>query len=337
MSYFHGGTVSRTTLPSLSYDPRGRSMNRIMITGASGFIGRAVITAFAKEGYTLRAAVRRPPQPPLPASVEVTQHPDLAQPVDWRPLLDGVEQIVHLAGIASARGVDPDLCDRVNRVATGRLADAAAQAGVHHFVFVSSIQAQSGPAADRVLTENDHAKPVDAYGRSKLAAEEAVRATGMPFTILRPVALYGRGVKGNFALLARAAASSWPLPLQHFDNRRSLLGIDNFISALTFVLATPATIGETYLVADPGAPPSLGEVIAQLRQASGRRPLVLPMPKRSIEIPLRILGRADLWERLGGNLQVDAGKLIAAGWRPAHDTRSGLAAMARGACCTVSA
>ena len=158
-----------------------------------------------------------------------------------------------------------------------------------------------------------------------------MRSSGVPFTILRPALLYGPGVKGNFALLARAAATRLPLPVKDFSNRRSLLGIDNFISALAFVLATPATIGETYVVADPGIPPRLSDVFATLRQARGRRALIMPMSPDYIELPLRLFRRADVWHRIGGNLRVDAGKLIAAGWRPAHDTRGGLAAMVQAA------
>ncbi len=304
-------------------------MSRVLVTGASGFVGRAVVTAFAAAGRTLRAAVRRPPEPTFPANVEVIQHPDLAHSVDWRPLLDGVDQVVHLAGTAHYRGVEPKLLDRINHLATAQLAIAAARAGVRHFVFVSSIQAQSGPAADHALTERDPAVPIGAYGRSKLAAEEAVRSAGVPFTILRPVALYGPGVKGNFARLVRAAASRWPLPAKNFGNRRSLLGIDNFVSALDFVLSSPATIGELYVVADPGIPPALSEVFTVLRQAMGRWPLIVAMPTYYVEIPFRVMRRTDLWNRLGGNLRVDASKLIAAGWQPAHDTRSGLALMMR--------
>jgi UDP-glucose 4-epimerase len=261
----------------------------------------------------------------------VVQHPDLAETFDWQPFLQGVDQVVHLAGIAHTRGADDASYDRINRLATAQLATAAAQAGVKHLVFVSSIRAQSGPAADHALTERDVPGPTDAYGASKLAAEEAVRASGVPFTILRPVLLYGPGVKGNLALLARAAATPLPLPVRDFGNRRSLLGIDNFISALTFVLATPAAIGETYVVADPGIPPRLSDVFATLRQAKGRRACILPMSPDYIELPLRFFRRADLWYRIGGNLRVDAGKLVAAGWRPAHDTRDGLTAMVQAA------
>jgi nucleoside-diphosphate-sugar epimerase len=306
-------------------------MSRVLITGASGFIGRAVVAAFAKDGRAVRAAVRRPPQPAFAAGVDVALHPDLAQPFDWQPLLDGVDQVLHLAGIAHTSGADASLYDRVNRQATALLAKAAAQAGVNRLVFVSSIRAQSGPAADHALSERDPPAPSDPYGRSKLAAEDAVRASGVPFTILRPVLLYGPGVKGNFALLAGAASSRLPLPLKDFNNRRAMLGIDNFISALAFVLSTPATAGEIYLVADPGMPSRLADVIATLRQAQNRRALLLPLPPHYLEFPLRMIGRGDVWDRFGGNLRVDVQKLIAAGWRPAHDTRAGLTAMVQAA------
>ena len=302
-------------------------MTRILVTGASGFVGRAAVAAFAQSGRAVRAAMRRPPDLSLPAGVEVVQHPDLAQSFDWAPYLADADQVVHLAGIAHTGGVVPERYDRINRRATAELAAAAARKGVRHLVFVSSIRAQSGPSADHALTERDEPIPTDAYGRSKLAAEEAVRNAGVPFTILRPALFYGPGVKGNFALLLRAARTRAPLPVRDFVNRRSLISIDNFISALDFVLSTPATLGETYVVADPGIPPRLGDLIATMRRAQGRRPLLLPLPPHYLETPLRLMRRDGTWERLGGNLRIDSAKLIAAGWQPLHDTRGGLTAL----------
>jgi nucleoside-diphosphate-sugar epimerase len=306
-------------------------MSRILVTGASGFIGRPVVDALIKDGHTVRAAVRRP-QLSFPAGVEAVQHGDLAQPIDWRPLLAGIQQVIHLAGIAHiGRGVAAELYDRVNHRATAQLATTAAQAGINRFVFVSSIRAQTGPTADHALTERDPPAPTDAYGRSKLAAEQAVRSSGVPFTILRPVLLYGPGVKGNFAMLARAAASPLPLPVKDFVNRRSILDIDNFISALQFVLSAPQTAGETYVVSDPGMALRLDDVIATLRQAINRRPLIVSMSTDYLEWPLRLIRRGDAWDRIGGNLRIDPGKLIGAGWHPLHDTRAGLTAMAQAA------
>lgn len=305
-------------------------MTRLLITGASGFVGRAAVAAFARQGFAVRAAMRRPPRPPLPTGIEIVELPDLASDFDWQPLLSGVDRVIHLAAIADAAAATPVLHDRVNRSATEKLALAAASAGISRFVFISSIRAQSGPSADHALTEGDPPMPSDAYGRSKLRAEAAVRAAGGPFSILRPVQLYGPGVRGNFSLLLRAARSRWPLPIKDFVNRRSLLGVDNLVSAIAFALSAPAAAGETFIVADPGIPPRLADVIAILRQAQGRRPLILPLPRHFVERPMRFL-RGDLWERLGGNLRADPGKLLAAGWQPIHDTREGLIALARGA------
>src|SRR5207247_2493968 len=132
-------------------------------------------------------------------------------------------------------------------------------------------RAQSGPSASRILTEADAPRPTDAYGRSKLAAEMALRSTGMPFTIFRPVVVYGPGVKGNLRFLVRVALSPWPLPLAAFHNRRSMLAVDNLISAVRFALDTPATAGETYVLADD-VPISVAELISILRDNLGRKP-----------------------------------------------------------------
>jgi nucleoside-diphosphate-sugar epimerase len=301
-----------------------------LVTGAAGFVGRAALTALAQRGFVLRAAQRSPPRSPLPAGIEVVELPDLASEFDWKPLLTGVDRVIHLAAIADSGAADTALHDRVNRWATERLARAAAESGISRFVFISSIRAQTGPSADHALTERDAPEATDGYGRSKLAAEAAVRAAGVPFSILRPVPLYGPGVKGNFGLLLRAAQSRWPLPVKDFVNRRSLLGVDNLVSAVEFVLSAAVALNETYIVADPGTPPRLAEVMAILRQAPGRRPMIFALSRPTVEMPMRLL-RPDLWERLSGNLRADPAKLLAAGWQPLHDTRDGLIALIQGA------
>jgi len=303
---------------------------RILVTGASGFVGRALVQDLAEQGHRVRAAMRQPADI-FARAVEVVAVSDLARPLEWRPLLADIDAVVHLAGIAHiGSDVADDLYDRVNRAATAALAAAAARDRIRRLIFVSSIRAQAGPAADHPLTEADAPHPVDAYGRSKLAAEQAIRDADLPFTILRPALIYGPGVKGNLADLVRLARSPWPLPFGALRNRRSLLGRDNLVTAIHLALATPATLNETYVVADP-APLTMAEIVAALRAGLGRGPRLVPVPPFLLALALRASGRAGLWARIGGDCIVEPAKLLAAGWRPSTDTRAGLARMAQAA------
>jgi len=302
-------------------------MTRILVTGASGFVGRALVEGLAGAGHSVRAAMRQPADV-FPRSVEVVAVSDLTRPVEWRALLNRMETVVHLAGIAHAGpGIAEEAYDRVNRLATAELATAAKAVGIHHLIFASSIRAQSGPSAAAPLRETDTPQPTSAYGRSKLAAEQAVRAAGVPHTILRPVLIYGPGVKGNLARLMQVARTPWPLPFGLCHNRRSVLARQNLIEAIHFVLQTQAAKDQTYIVADP-VPLSLAEIVAALRSGLGRGPGLLPVPPALIGLVAKTLGRDEEWQRLGGGLIADPSKLVAAGWTPSVETKAGLAAMA---------
>ncbi|MEA2938149.1 MAG: hypothetical protein QOC56_1653 [Alphaproteobacteria bacterium] len=297
-------------------------MTRILVTGASGFIGRALVSSLARS-HQVRAGVRRPVAVgTIPDNVEVAIHSDLRTIVDRPPLLSGIDKVVHLAGIAHAGGQVADAAyDRVNCRATNELALAAAEVGVERLVFVSSIGAQSGPSVTHVLTENDEPTPATAYGRSKLTAEIAVRSSGVPFTILRPVLVYGPGVGGNMQSLIRLAALPLPLPLAGFTNRRSLLALDNLIGAIAFVLANDATLGGTFIVADP-TPIRVADIVVSLRTRKGQNAKLFHLPPAFCKHVLEWLGQAEMWERLGGSLVADPRRLIEAGWRPLGDTQS---------------
>jgi nucleoside-diphosphate-sugar epimerase len=298
---------------------------RVLVTGAGGFVGAALVPELTRRGMLVRAMTRAPEAISSSHAVEVVSVPDLRDPPNWAPLLAGIDSVVHLAGIAHVGyKIDAEVYDRVNHVATAELAERCAHAGVKRLVFLSSVLAQSGPAADHRLTESDPPRPTGNYGRSKLAAEEAIRAGGAAWTILRPVLVYGPGSKGNFATLARLAALPVPLPFSSFTNHRSILGVKNLIEAICFVLAEPATAGETYLVSDP-SPATVGEIITALRSGLGRAAMLFPLPPAWFAAALKVAGREDVWERLGGSLVVDPGKLIAAGWRPDADTKGALA------------
>ena len=301
---------------------------RVLVTGASGFVGRALVRALVAAGIPVRAATRNPAAVVFPAGVEVVAVSDYVQPFDWATALDGVDAVVHLAGIAHiGPGVDPAVYDRIIRAATAELVAACSRAGSKRFVFMSSVRAQSGASADRVLTEADAPRPTEAYGRAKLAAEAAVRDADVAWTVLRPVMVYGPGAKGNLASLQRVADTPWPLPMARFMARRSLVSVDNLTGAVVFALGAVATERQTYLVADP-KPVTVAEVVAALRNGLGRPPRLFAVPLPLFELPLKLAGRGDVWERLAGALVVDPGKLIAAGWCPDADTLSALARMA---------
>jgi UDP-glucose 4-epimerase len=303
-------------------------MTRILVTGASGFVGRALATELAGAGHAVRAAMRHPADV-FPRSVEVVAVSDLTRPVEWRLLLKDMDIVVHLAGIAHAlAGVAEETYDRVNRLATAELANTANAIGLKHLIFISSIRAQAGATSNTVVRETDIPRPTDAYGRSKLVAEEAVRAAGVPFTILRPALIYGAGVKGNLQRLVELARSPWPLPFGLCHNRRSLLARGNLITAIQFALTAPAARGETYIVADPQPVLTLAQTIAALRSGLGRSPGLLPVPPALLAAGLRATGRAQEWERLGGSQIADPQRLLDAGWKPTLETRAGLAAMA---------
>jgi nucleoside-diphosphate-sugar epimerase len=301
-------------------------VKRILVTGASGFIGRPLVRSLARAGYAVRAVMRRPIS--FPRAVDIVIVPDLVRQIDWAPILRRIDVVIHLAGVVHADQPFDEhrLFDRINRQATQRLALATADAGVERFLYMSSVRAQAGASAVGMVREQDEACPTDHYGRSKLAAESIVRAAGVPFTVLRPVVIYGPHPKGNMRALVRLTSSPWPLPFSGFTNRRSILGIDNFISVILFVLNSSDAEGETFLVADP-KPVEFGELLAMLRKAQGDRPRLVYIPPRLFQIALTLINRQHLWERIGKELVVDTTKLESLGWRPALETYDGLRAM----------
>src|ERR1035437_8466517 len=301
---------------------------RVLVTGASGFIGRPLVAALLRAGYAVRAVTRR--QGSFPDSVEVAIIPDLKNHIDWNPILRGVDIVIHLAGMVHSEIPETAYSefDQVNWIATQRLAHAAKEAGIDRFIYISSVRAQVGAFAVQAIHEQDEPRPSNQYGRSKLAAEQAIQAAGVPFTIFRPVVIYGPHPKGNIRTLVRLARSSLPLPVASFTSRRSVLAVDNLISAIIFALNNPVTIGETYLVAD-SKPMTIGEILTMLRKIQGRLLSTIYAPQVIVRLLLIICGRGDLWSRFSGDLVVDTSKLESVGWRPAIDTYEGLRGMMR--------
>jgi UDP-glucose 4-epimerase len=287
---------------------------RVVVTGASGFLGRSLVAHLAREGYDV-LALSRSSEAFKQANVVSGTMPDLANPgAVWSGLLQRDDVVVHLAGLAHG-SLDDERHDLINHRGTVLLAEAAAAASVERLIFVSSIAAQTGPAASHILTEADEPKPANAYGRAKLAAERAVASSGSRYTILRPGVTYGEDAKGNLRLLEQLARLRVPLPLAGVSAQRSLLSVANFNSAVGVVLLNVAAINKIFLVADP-APLSVADMITALRQKMGRRAGLFYVPPALLKAALTALALKRIWTRIGEPFVISTDRLQAIGWRP---------------------
>jgi UDP-glucose 4-epimerase len=299
----------------------------IALTGATGFIGQFLLRELPRRGYRLRVLLRRPSVMPMESASAVVG--DLARPQNMAAALADVDAVIHSAGIAHAMsGVPEDDYRMLNTEATIRLARAAQRAGVKRFIFLSSIRAQSGPTADHVLTEALAPQPTDAYGRSKLAAEQGLAELDLDWVALRLTLVYGPGVKGNMEELVRLARSPYPLPVARLDAKRSLLSLENLVAAIETVLAAPQRLARAFIVAD-AQPLTIPEMITILRRGLGRRPGLVPVPPRLLELGLRAAGRGEIYQRLAGSLVADPSALMGLGWTHRVTTTEGLCALVR--------
>jgi nucleoside-diphosphate-sugar epimerase len=308
-------------------DPKTARKPLVALTGATGFIGQYLLQELPKRGYRLRVLLRRPTM--LPKGCASVLIGDLARPYNMAEALAEVDAVIHTAGIASTMsGIPEDDYRLFNTDATIGFAKAAQRARVKRFVFLSSIRAQSGPTCEDVLTEEREPCPTDAYGRSKLAAEQGLAETDLDWVALRCALVYGPGVEGNMAKLIKLARSPYPLPLAALKSEHSLLGLDNLVEAVDVVLRARSPLKRPLIAADP-KPLTIGAMIAALRQGLGRRPGLFYVPKSLLKGALRVAGRAAPPEALFGSLVADPSALVRLNWAPPVETESGLAALMR--------
>ncbi len=296
-------------------------MQPILVTGANGFLGRAVCADLQRRGLAWRAAVRAAdserhgPQPTHGTAVVGDLGPD----TDWRPALHGACAVIHLAGAAHAAAVaDPAALMRVNSEASRALAVQALAAGVARFVLASSVKAMGEETPpDRPWNEDTECAPTDAYGRSKQAAEFAVRGEFAGAVVLRLPLVYGPGVRANLRRLMLAVLHRRLLPFASLRNRRSLIGRANAADALILAAAHPGAAGETFLLRD--ADWSIPELLRAIGEGLKVAPRLFAVPAALLR--LSPIARPAL-RRLTGSLLVDDARIRSQlGWSPLREPR----------------
>ncbi|MGC9457253.1 MAG: NAD-dependent epimerase/dehydratase family protein [Halothiobacillaceae bacterium] len=317
---------------------------RVLVTGASGFVGRALLARLGRDlpAERLRAAVREAAR--LSGPVCGVAVGDIGPDTDWSEALAGVDTVIHLAArvhvMREGSGLDEAKIRAayrtVNALGTERLAEQAAAAGVRRMILVSSIKVLGeGTRPGQAFGPDDPPAPVDPYGQSKLEAEQALarigNERGMEWVVLRPPLVYGPGVGANFARLWQAVARGLPLPLGGFDqNARSLVSLDNLVDLLMVCLHHPKAAGQRLLVHD-GVPVSTAGLVRAMARAQGRRVRLVPVPRGLIGLVARLAGRGAAYDRLAGDLVVDdAETRRLLDWRPPVTMEQTLAKMAAG-------
>lgn len=298
-----------------------------LVTGATGFVGTILCNTLAERGWIVRRAMHSSTACALPPDCFVG---NINAQTDWRQALPGVDVVVHLAArthIMKDKAADPYAAYReINVDGTRALVNAAREAAVRRFVFLSSIKVNGESTVERPFSETDMPAPEDAYGVTKFEAERLIAgmAGPMEFVILRPPLIYGPGVKGNFARLMRAVERGIPLPLASIKNQRSLLYVGNLVDALTLCMEHPRANGQTYLVADDDAvaTPALVRGIAA---AMHKPPRLWPFPPALLRVAGMLTGKTAAIARLAGSLLIDSSKIREElAWQPRFTLEQGL-------------
>ncbi|MBU6958471.1 SDR family oxidoreductase [Pseudomonas sp. CVAP len=310
----------------------------ILVTGGSGFLGGALIKHLAKaREYSLTAPVRDLGVT-LPPDVRLLPTTDLNEVTDWHLALVNIDIVVHTAArvhVMKETVADPlSVFRAVNVNGTLNLARQAAAAGVKRFVFISSIKVNGEfTRPGEAFTADELPAPIDPYGISKFEAEQGLRelsaATAMDVVIIRPVLVYGPGVKANFLSMMRWLYKGIPLPFGAVQNRRSLISLDNLVDLIVTCLDHPAAANQTFLASD-GEDVSTTELLRKLATSLGKSARLLPVPVWLMSGVAAMLGKRALAQRLFGNLQVDLGKnqqLL--GWTPPVSLDHGLSLTAQ--------
>lgn len=299
-------------------------MKNVLVTGATGFIGRELVSALAGRGDIFVTAGVRVKSGLLGTDVRQADGLNIGLSTMWQTALQGITHVIHLAGVITeskqAGGAGSSLWN-VNVEGTLNFARQAAATGVKRFIFISSVKVNGEwTEAGQPFTHSQNPNPRDSYGISKYRAEQELSCladeTGMEVVIIRPPLVYGPGVKGNFRSMMAWVNKGFPLPLGAVHNLRSLVALDNLVDLILICIDHSAAANETFLVSD-GEDVSTAELLRRLGRALGKPARLLPVPTRFIEVGAAMLGKKPIARRLCGNLQVDISHTCnTLGWMP---------------------
>lgn len=291
----------------------------MLVTGANGFLGRTLMKALNERDIIAIGAVRNIS---CPQGIVVGE---IGPDTNWNPVLDKVDTVIHTAARVHALDVHSNESmgsyHKINVAGTCRLAEQAVQSGVRRFIFISSIKVNGEETArGRPYSVNDIPSPVDPYGISKYEAEmkllRLAEETGLEVVIIRPVLVYGPGVKANFLNMMRWLNKSIPLPLGMIHNKRSLVALDNLVDLIITCIDHPAAAKQIFLVSDD-EDLSTTELLQRMAAALGKSARLLPVPEGLLRVGATLLGKREMARRLLGSLQVDIRHTKEVlGWRP---------------------
>jgi UDP-4-keto-D-QuiNAc 4-reductase len=311
---------------------------KVLVTGATGFIGKALIKRLLAEAEVeLLVALRRKVNG-LPAGLVSVQVGGIGPATHWQSALAGIDVVIHAAArvhVMNDSAADPlAKFFHVNVGGTMNLARQAAMAGVRRLIFISSIKVNGEETSPgKPYTADGPPAPVDLYGISKFKAEKGLRRIGkeygMEVVIIRPPLVYGPGVKANFHTIMRCLYRRLPLPLGAIHNRRSLVALETLIDLIVTCINHPAAANQVFLAGD-GKDLSTTDLLRRLGKALGKPALLLPVPARAVKAAATLLGMEAVAQRLCGSLQVDISKTCSLlGWTPPTSVDEGLYRTAR--------
>lgn len=288
---------------------------RALVTGANGFVGASLILRLLKERINVRGVVRKNIPAEAPSIEGWTVVHDLINSSGWPEVLQGVDVVIHTAALAHVVRADDSSLEgyrRVNAEATLQLAHAAALVGVKRFIFLSTVKVNGeGGLLNKPYTAGDNPSPVDSYAISKYEAEQGLlrlaETTKMDVVIIRPVLVYGPGVKANFKNMLGWLHKGIPLPLGAIRNKRSFVALDNLVDLIVTCLTHPAAVNQVFLVSD-GEDISTPDLLRRLGQGLDKPVRLIPVPSFLLNLFARLFGREDITRRLCGSLQVDIDK-----------------------------